>query len=389
MKLARRGFTLVELLVVIAIIGVLIGLLLPAVQKAREAARRASCQNNLKQIVLALHNHENALKCLPASKQTTAPQRSWVPDVLPYLEQKNMVSDVGFNLNYDWWRTRIPGSGTPGTRIPNGYTAQKFLEIMICPASPIQQRVQYKKDSTAGDKIGACTDYFAAEGVHRNILNEFASTMISGASSSVDQMVWPLGTDSDGGIGTPGLIFPAGVTELPGAMTQQNAPYNITDAANPDLAAHPVPRKRSCSLGLITDGTSNTIIIGECAGREDVWRGRAMKPAKADNALTDGTCARARGGAWATNDNPYSIGQRIEWCNTTANPIAFPTSATLPMKINNSNEWGFMYYSFHDGGSQFGMADGSVRFLAENTALHVIAALSTRSGGEALSAGDY
>ncbi len=101
---ARRGFTLVELLVVIAIIGILVGLLLPAVQAAREAARRMQCQNNLKQIGLALHNYHDTRKRFPASFYrawpTTAggtfgtPGWGWGTMILPYIEQGNLYNSL-------------------------------------------------------------------------------------------------------------------------------------------------------------------------------------------------------------------------------------------------------------------------------------------------------
>lgn len=91
-------------------------------------------------------------------------------------------------------------------------------------------------------------------------------------------------------------------------------------------------------------------------------------------------CARARGGAWATNDNPYEIGQIINWCGAGAAPGLPP----VPLRINGSNEWGYLFFSMHPGGVNVVMADGSVRFLAESTSLRTIGSLATRAGGEVI-----
>jgi prepilin-type N-terminal cleavage/methylation domain-containing protein len=122
----RYAFTLVELLVVISIIGVLVALLLPAVQAAREAARRMSCQNNLRQIGLAILNYESTFRCLPASVivnpnvSVTSNNESWGVHgrILNYLEQANLYDKVNLNVGWDF-QTAIDGLSVPSYRCPS------------------------------------------------------------------------------------------------------------------------------------------------------------------------------------------------------------------------------------------------------------------------------
>jgi prepilin-type N-terminal cleavage/methylation domain-containing protein len=125
----RRAFTLVELLVVIAIIGILVAILLPAVQAAREAARRSACQNNEKQLGLALHLFVDVYKVFPASGWTQAGPGNpagkfvgWRPLILPYMEQESVKQLYNFDLN--WWEGTNPTVGA----LP--------LEIFRCPSVP-------------------------------------------------------------------------------------------------------------------------------------------------------------------------------------------------------------------------------------------------------------
>jgi prepilin-type N-terminal cleavage/methylation domain-containing protein/prepilin-type processing-associated H-X9-DG protein len=127
----RGAFTLIELLVVIAIIAVLIGLLLPAVQKVREAAARMSCQNNLKQIGLALHNYHDTNGHLPAGSlwippgfDRAAAESTWITWILPFIEQDNLYKTADF--------TRGFGQGT--NNHPNNRIGSTILKPFLCPS---------------------------------------------------------------------------------------------------------------------------------------------------------------------------------------------------------------------------------------------------------------
>jgi prepilin-type N-terminal cleavage/methylation domain-containing protein len=137
----RVGFTLVELLVVIAIIGLLVALLLPAVQAAREAARRSSCQNNLKQIGLALQNYHLTMGHFPLATIRTPYRHTCIPFMLPYLEQENL------HLMYRFDRSWNDPDNQPAINVK--------LEVMLCPSANGTPRI----DSIGDGKTAATGDY--------------------------------------------------------------------------------------------------------------------------------------------------------------------------------------------------------------------------------------
>ena len=164
-KLGRRtrGFTLVELLVVIAIIGILIGMLLPAVQQVREAARRSSCSNNLKQLALASHNHNDTLGSFPLSPSAGSDgrgkARSWMVNLLPFVEQNALHDSMDFTIN--------------GNRGTNLQIIQQNLPTVLCPSDgeaeiPLVTELSRDQFTNEGDMEVGLISYAGNSGDHRN-----------------------------------------------------------------------------------------------------------------------------------------------------------------------------------------------------------------------------
>ena len=355
----RRGFTLVELLVVIAIIGILVGLLLPAVQAAREAARRMQCSNNVKQIGLAVHNFESAFKKLPYGGQcgstgsTTTPYtiHSTPTQLLPYIEQTALYNmfDVSSNPFTQYAATLqsnghyLTASGAllhknakgrsyddPG--YPSGQVAAKTLvPAFICPSTAI--------DGSARDPVSKYAGF---------------------------DYMFPDLSDINSTVGSPTF----------GTRTQP--------AGGPAWLAQVVAGMLNCDnggLSRVTDGTSNTVMMIEDASRAhpSVSRFGSMSTrnspvqAQADPvAWTGGTTGGRRVFSWADPDagtNGYSgpsnaTGSKLAKINNNNTPIGGPTTCLWSTNNCGPNDEPF---SFHTGGANAAMGDGSVRFVSDST----------------------
>jgi len=302
----RRAFTLVELLVVIAIIGILVALLLPAVQAAREAARRSQCQNNLKQLGLALQNYHEVYRQFPAGA-VVENNLSWNVYLLPYLEQQPLYDLFDFQAGGFWEANKQ-------------IHAINRIDGFFCPTA---------------------TTEFATHGSSRSGGQQTYTSHYYGITG-------PRGLDANGNIYN--FASPSGAAGgfgLEGVLTRD------TDG--------------DVRIATITDGTSNTLAIGEISTAPDALYG-------------SGAAGGGDGASWVRG-----IGIPGQAGSTESGPDAGFSSSknvvdginVLPTNFNN-----IAFSSQHSGGAQFVRCDGSVVFVDEAIDLLVYKAATSRATGE-------
>lgn len=326
----QRGFTLVELLVVIAIIGILVGLLLPAVQAAREAARRMQCSNNLKQIALAMMNYESATKKFPALGVLLRGQRpgdlyyGWPIAILPYEEQSAMYNGIMNQMSLSGtsgrlpspWNETITGQRLDGDAGVNTWMAQywsKDIPAHSCPSDP-------------------------------------------GPTTRVE---------------SPSLLSYKGCV---------GDDYGRNHWSNPNMGTPNVQNRgvfqcdRWLSMSGLTDGTSNTILLGETVGSgpgNTVMGGVALD-------FRDSSVAACLARINPTNPKLLTGTTRVDFRPTTGRAwdgrpyftgfatMVAPNGPSCTWSNPDGNEMMGTMQSYHTGGGQVARADGSVTFISQS-----------------------
>ena len=361
----RRGFTLIELLVVIAIIGILVALLLPAVQQAREAARRMQCQNNLKQMGLALHNYESTYKGFPPAGESTnygvVPAGTQFVDgpgvmvrMLQYLEKGNTFNSINFGFEYN---------DTTGTNF-TAYSAS--IGVYLCPATD--------RDPSGGRddaNVAPSPDAYAvAQGVGYGY-QDYGATCYTDISPTLST------TGSGATIATP---YRDKATRADGMLG-----------------------RGWTKLGQVTDGLSNTIAIAEDAGRDsrfaspyDETYGTAAGNRTYAIYSTAATIPTETRGywRWAEPDGAFGVSGQINNAYAYGHQTAhYPAGATLDPNglkyAGNNGGNNDEIFSYHPTGANLLFGDGSVKFLSTTTDPRVLRALVTRAGKEVISDDSY
>jgi prepilin-type N-terminal cleavage/methylation domain-containing protein/prepilin-type processing-associated H-X9-DG protein len=319
-KRTRSAFTLIELLVVIAIISVLIGLLLPAVQKVRDSAARMSCQNNMKQLGLAVHVYDNTYQKLPPGAQGLMGPASaqymgtsWIVLILPNIEQGSIYDQYKSSENYN----SVTNTAVGTLRVPTIFCPSGAKVTSIDSTETGQQTTHYYAILGPGDATTTTTPFYPVSsiGTDGNVAMPMSTTTSTGQNA------------------TPGMLaFYYSNLQALGYVTMSD----------------------------VVDGTSNTLMIGE----------RSLTPLAGGNG---GYISWVRGNKYDSASSTY-LG-----CGAAKN-MTYPINSTPNYTSGQLND--LSMGSNHTGGANFVLGDGSVRFISKDADINILRAASSINAKE-------